>query len=57
MVQVASQIKKTYDKGCKIALVRDLALQLGCDADLVADIQKHYEFEKLKLNHIKEGLR
>lgn len=56
MVQLASQIKKTHEKGCKIALVRDLAIQLGCDPELVADIQRHYKVQKLKLNRIKEGI-
>ena len=39
--------------GRKIALLRDLALQLGCEPELVKDLQVHYEFKKLKLDHIK----
>ena len=52
---VASQIKKTHDKGCKIALVRDLAIQLGCDPEVIAFLQEHYDIEKQQLIHTEEG--
>lgn len=42
------------DKGRKLALVRELALALGCGPDVVADIQKHYGYRKAELEAIKE---
>ena len=50
---IASQIRKTHDKGCKIGLVRDLALALDCDPEVVADLQGHYECKKEQLAKIK----
>ena len=41
-------------KGRKIALLRDLAIEFGCDPEVVADLQGHYKMKKLKLNHIKQ---
>jgi hypothetical protein len=49
----ASHAQKIYDEGQKIALVRELALQLGLSPELVADIQEHYTCKKNELEHIK----
>ena len=40
-------------KGRKIALLRDLAIEFGCDVEVVADLQGHYEVKKEKLDYIK----
>lgn len=45
--------KLIVQNGKKIALVRELAIQLGLDADLVADIQKHYLYKVEELNFVK----
>ena len=54
MQNVASQIRKTHEKGCKIGLLRDLAISFGCDPEVIAFLQEHYDIEKQQLNHIKE---
>ena len=48
------ECKLIVKKGLKIALLRDLALEFGCDADLVADLQRHYSVKRDKLNLIKQ---
>ena len=48
------ECKLIVQKGLKIALLRDMALEFGCDPELVADLQRHYYVKKLKLNRIKE---
>ncbi len=48
------QCKLIVRDGRKIALLRDIAISIGCDVDVVSDLQGHYEFKKLKLNHIKQ---
>ncbi len=47
------ECKLIVQKGLKIALLRDLAIEFGCDAEVVADLQGHYKVKKLKLDHIK----
>tara|TARA_R110002012_G_C11462246_1_gene592969 strand:+ start:389 stop:562 length:174 start_codon:yes stop_codon:yes gene_type:complete len=48
-----------YEKAMKfnrdrVAIVRDTALLLGCDADLVAVIQEHYNEKDEILNNVRE---
>jgi len=52
--QAIKHAKIITDQGQKIALVRELALELDCGPDLVADIQKHYGYRKLELDAIKK---
>ena len=51
--KVVSHCKKIVDQGQKIALVRDLAIALTGDADLIADIQRHYEIKVKQLARAK----
>jgi len=52
-VEAVEKHKKVIKvKRDKIALVRDLALLLDCDPDLVADIQEHWNVQDYKLNEI-----
>jgi len=47
------ECKLIVREGRKIALLRDLALEFGCEPELVADLQRHYSVKKSKLNFIK----
>jgi len=47
---------KIKEKRDKIGLVRDLALLLKMDADLVADIQAHFNVQDMKLNQLREDV-
>ena len=47
------QCKLIVRDGRKIALLRDIAIQLGCDVDVVSDLQYRYGIKKLKLDYIK----
>lgn len=48
------QCKLIVRDGRKIALLRDLAIQLGCDVEVIASLQYWYGIKKLKLDHIKK---
>ena len=56
MDQVEQHKAKILDKRDKIGLVRDLALLLKMDADLVADIQAHFNVQDMKLNKLREDV-
>jgi len=47
------QCKLIVRDGRKIALLRNLALSLGCDIEVVSDLQYRYGIKKLKLDYIK----
>ena len=48
------QCKLIVRDGRKIALLRDIAISIGCDVDVVLGLQYQYGIKKLKLNHIKK---
>ena len=47
---------KVYDMGQRIAIVRDIALALELDAEVVADIQRHYADRKIQLNFLQQEM-
>ena len=40
------------DKRDRIALIRDIAIELNMDADLIAQIQEHYNIQEMKLKEL-----
>lgn len=40
------------DKRDRIALVRDIAIELNMDADLIAEIQEHHNIQEIKLKEL-----
>jgi len=56
MEAIKKEKARIKEKRDKIGLVRDLALVLKMDADLVADIQAHFNVQDMKLNQLREDV-